>query len=60
MSTPAHSYYQINLPFHDNHIMRRKMSQFSSASIRVGRLLELMDYIASNVAFRYCIPDTGK
>jgi len=38
-STPSHSYYQINLPFQENPIMRRKMSQFSSPSIRVGRLL---------------------
>jgi hypothetical protein len=32
------------------------MVQFSSQAIRVGRLLELMDYIAANVAYRYCTP----
>ena len=34
------------------------MTQFSSSNIRVGRLLELMDYIAANVAYRYCTPDS--
>jgi acyl-coenzyme A thioesterase 9 len=32
------------------------MVQFFEKYIRVGRILELMDYIASNVAYRYCIP----
>ena len=36
------------------------MTQFSSSNIRVGRLLELMDYIAANVAYRYCTPDSDK
>lgn len=30
------------------------MIQFSFGHIRVGRVLELMDYIAANVAYRYC------
>lgn len=30
------------------------MVQFMHNYIRVGRMLELMDYIASNVAYRYC------
>lgn len=57
-STPSHSYYQINLPFEKNLFLRRKMIQFSSSNIRVGRLLELMDYIAANVGYRYCTPFT--
>lgn len=36
------------------------MIQFSNHSIRVGRLLELMDYIAANVAYRYCTPNSQK
>jgi len=59
-STPAHSFYQINLPFENNHTLRKKMTQFSSNNIRAGRLLELMDYIAANVAYRYCTPDSEK
>jgi hypothetical protein len=34
------------------------MIQFSSNAIRIGRMLELMDYIAANVAYRYCSPDS--
>jgi hypothetical protein len=30
------------------------MIQFSDKYVRVGRILELMDYIAANVAYRYC------
>lgn len=33
------------------------MVQFSHKHVRVGRMLEIMDYIASNVAYRYCTPD---
>ena len=57
-STPCHSFYQINLPFKNNLNLRKRMTQFSSSNIRVGRLLELMDYIAANVAYRYCTPDS--
>ena len=59
-STPSHSFYQINLPFENNLTLRNKMTQFSSSNIRVGRLLELMDYIAANVAYRYCTPESDK
>ena len=59
-STPSHSFYQIVLPFQNNLNLRKKMTQFSSSNIRVGRLLELMDYIAANVAYRYCTPDSDK
>ena len=56
-STPGHSFYQITLPFSENPNLRRKMIQFSNSAIRTGRLLELMDYIAANVAYRYCTPE---
>lgn len=59
-STPAHSFYQFLLPFHDNNNLRRKMIQFSSNHIRIGRMLELMDYMAANVAYRYCTPEQDK
>jgi acyl-coenzyme A thioesterase 9 len=36
------------------------MVQFAHSHIRVGRILELMDYIATNVAYRYCTPDKEK
>lgn len=36
------------------------MVQFSHNYIRVGRMLELMDYIAANVAYRYCTPESDK
>lgn len=32
------------------------MLQFYNNNIRTGRILELMDYIAANVAYRYCKP----
>jgi acyl-coenzyme A thioesterase 9 len=36
------------------------MVQYWHNYIRVGRLLEIMDYIAANVAYRYCTPDREK
>lgn len=36
------------------------MVQFAHSYVRVGRMLELMDYIAANVAYRYCTPDDQK
>lgn len=33
-----------------------RMVQFFEKYVRVGRILELMDYIAANVAYRYCSP----
>lgn len=36
------------------------MTQFSNNVVRTGRLLELMDYIAANVGYRYCTPDIHK
>lgn len=36
------------------------MVQFYTNNVRVGRILELMDYIAANVAYRYCSPATEK
>ena len=30
------------------------MTQFFNEHVRIGRVLELMDYIAANVAYRYC------
>lgn len=53
-STPAHSFYQVTLPFSSNEQLRQKMVQFFTQNVRVGRVLELMDYIAANVAYRYC------
>jgi hypothetical protein len=38
-STPAHSFYLITLPFEQNLTLRKRMTQFSSSNIRVGRLL---------------------
>lgn len=47
------------LPFEENEDLRNKMSQFFTSNVRVGRILELMDYIASNVAYRYCSASSG-
>ena len=38
-STPAHSFYSINIPFTENSILRKKMTQFSHNYVRVGRML---------------------
>ena len=36
------------------------MIQFYNTNIRTGRILALMDYIAANVAYRYCVPASDK
>lgn len=59
-STPAHSYYSLRLPFQKNEYLRTKMIQFYNTNIRTGRILELMDYLAANVAYRYCVPAFDK
>lgn len=34
--------------------------QSENSNVRIGRILELMDYIAANVAYRYCTSDCDK
>ena len=59
-SSPTHSFYQFQLPFSNNPQLKKKMVQFFDNRIRIGRVLEMMDYIAANVAYRYCSPDLDK
>lgn len=33
--------------------------RFYTSNVRAGRLLELMDYMAAQVGYRYCLPTSG-
>jgi acyl-coenzyme A thioesterase 9 len=40
--------------------MRKKFVRYYSNNVRGGRLLEIMDYMASSGAYRYCLPADSK
>jgi hypothetical protein len=40
--------------------LNHKFVRFYSCSVRIGRIIEVMDYIAANVAYRYCLSTEEK
>jgi len=47
------------LPFKSNPELSFKFRRFYTNQVRIGRLLELMDYIASTVSYNYILPSSG-
>lgn len=54
------SYYQVDLPLNASPFLRQKFIKSSSKGVRVGRILELMDFMGATSAYRYLgkVPDT--
>jgi acyl-coenzyme A thioesterase 9 len=51
------SWESITLPFSSNDSLRMQFQRFQTNFIRVGRCLELIDYMASNVAYSHAQTD---
>lgn len=56
VSTPTHSYIDLTIPFETFPEIRNKFVRFYTNTVRGGRVLEIMDYMAANVGYRYCLP----
>ncbi|KAL4429061.1 hypothetical protein ABPG74_022147 [Tetrahymena malaccensis] len=50
---PRNCYYEVKLPCSSNEIIRKFMELLNTKSIRIGRILELYDYVATTVAYKY-------
>jgi acyl-coenzyme A thioesterase 9 len=47
------SWYKVVLPFSTNSDLRFRFIRFHTNGVRNGRLLEIMDYVASTVSYKY-------
>jgi hypothetical protein len=47
------------MPFSANESLREKFTAFHTNGIRTGRLLELLDYLAGEVGYKFCNLDMG-
>lgn len=56
-NTPSGSWIRFKYPLGSNIGLRDGFKRFYSEGIRVGRMLEIMDYLAGTVAYRYCKED---
>lgn len=53
-STPSSSFVQIRLPLEENEELRSAFIRFLPEKIRVGRLLEALDFISNYVSYFHC------
>ena len=53
MNSPSNSWYKVVVPIANNPDLRFKFVRFYTNAVRIGRLLEIMDYIAVTVAYKY-------
>jgi len=53
-NTPSNSWLQVCIPFGRNKNLRENFCRFWSNSIRIGRLLEILDYIGGSISYSYC------
>jgi len=56
-NTPSGSWIRFKYPLQSDVGLRDSFKRFYSEGIRVGRMLEIMDYLAATVAYRYCKED---
>ena len=53
ISYPRNCWHQIRLPFSKCPEMRLKFTRFYSPSLRIGRILEILDYIGVTTTYKY-------
>lgn len=51
---PRNCWNQITLPLSTNIDLRNRFVRFYSNRVRIGKLLEVLDYCAANVSYLYC------
>ena len=52
-NTPSGSWVRFVFPLEKNLSIRPAFQRFYNKGIRMGRILELMDYVAATVAYKY-------
>lgn len=52
-NTPSGSYIRVRLPLKNDPNMRHQFVRSRGSGIRIGRLLELLDYLAGMVSYKY-------
>jgi len=57
---PKKTFTRIVMPFENNSSLQKLFKSFSGNSIRTGRLLELLDYLAVEVSNKFCNLDIFK
>ena len=50
---PRNCWHQVRLPFSKDADMRKKFVRFYSSNLRVGRILEVLDYIGVTTCYKY-------
>ena len=53
VSTPATSWVRFKFPIHKNLEMRDSLQRFFTG-LRIGKIVEIMDYVAVTAAYKYC------
>ncbi|KAL4453737.1 hypothetical protein ABPG74_009633 [Tetrahymena malaccensis] len=56
-NNPRSCWYQIQLPFESEAELRTRFQRHYSDSIRVSKLLEVLDHIATKIGYSYCYND---
>lgn len=54
MNSPRNCWNQITLPLSTNVDLRNRFVRFYTNRVRIGKLLEVLDYAAANVSYLYC------
>lgn len=52
-NSPSGSWVRFKLPLETNPTVRDNFKRFFPG-LRIGRILEIMDYVAATVAYKYC------
>jgi len=53
VSYPRNSYYKVVFPLEQNHQIRDRFTNYFSDGLRIGRILEVLDYMAAYISYRY-------
>lgn len=53
-NTPSGSWVRFKFPLEKNLNLRAHFQRFFNQGIRVGKILEIMDYVAATVAYKFC------
>lgn len=53
VSYPRNSYYKVVFPLEHNHQIRDRFTNYFSDGLRIGRILEVLDYMAAYISYRY-------
>lgn len=55
VSYPRNSFYKVVFPLEKNTMIRDRFTNYFSDGLRYGRILEILDYMAAYISYRYNI-----